>query len=156
MVTVGTAAFFIDRLEFLQDIVKYKDLPDNMRDRNYQVACAIICWALSFLEFIAVCCFTKQIRVCTYVCLYLSDWYIKSSCWLHSWTMSCILNSSLYHNYADMLLSNLANIDSPHIFIIWVSNLANWWYPLWFCWVQYKHTNVFNIVSSWPLLVCYL
>lgn len=63
MVTVGTAAFFIDRLEFLQDIVKYKDLPDNMRDRNYQVACAIICWTLSFLEFIAVCCFTKQIRV---------------------------------------------------------------------------------------------
>lgn len=66
MVSIGTGAYLIDTLQFLQDLVHYKDLPDNLKDRQYQIACAIICWVLSVVELLIVCCFRKQIRVCTY------------------------------------------------------------------------------------------
>lgn len=49
MIAVGTGAFFINEWQFLQDFVHYKDLPDNLKNRDYQVACAIICWTLSLL-----------------------------------------------------------------------------------------------------------
>lgn len=72
MVGLGTAAYLIDSVQFLQDLVHYRDLPDNLKDRQYQLACAIICWTLSVIEVLVVCCFRKQIRVCTYVPIYIS------------------------------------------------------------------------------------
>lgn len=47
MVTIGTGSYLIDTVQFIQDLVHYKDLPDNMKDRDYQIACASICWALA-------------------------------------------------------------------------------------------------------------
>lgn len=67
MLAIGTGAFLIDSVQFLQDLVNYKDLPDNLKDRNYQITCAILCWTLSVVEMLAICCFLKQIRVCKYM-----------------------------------------------------------------------------------------
>lgn len=64
MMGIATASFFINDLKFLQDLIHYNDLPDNLKNRDYQITCAVICWILSFLIFIIVCCFQRQIRIC--------------------------------------------------------------------------------------------
>ena len=59
MIVVGTAAFMINDLQFLKDFINYDNLPSNMKDRDHQIACAVICWTLSFIELMVVCCFTR-------------------------------------------------------------------------------------------------
>lgn len=49
MIGTGGAAFFINDLQFLKDFINYDNLPNNMKDRNYQITCAIICWTLSLI-----------------------------------------------------------------------------------------------------------
>jgi hypothetical protein len=49
----------INDLQFLKDFINYDNLPSNMKDRDYQIACAVICWTLSFIELMVVCCFTR-------------------------------------------------------------------------------------------------
>jgi len=49
MIGIGTCSFLINSSEWLQKLVNYNDLPANLKDRDYQLACAITCWVLAFL-----------------------------------------------------------------------------------------------------------
>jgi choline transporter-like protein 2/4/5 len=64
MIGIGVCAYIIHINKFLQDLVDYNSLPSNLKDRNYQVICALICWSLAVLEFLIACCFYRQIKVC--------------------------------------------------------------------------------------------
>jgi hypothetical protein len=62
---VGTFCFLIGIVPEIQDVIDYRNLSPSFQDRNYQVWFAVVCWALALLELLIVCCFYKQIRICT-------------------------------------------------------------------------------------------
>lgn len=49
MICIGVGAFIINNAEWLQKLINYENLPNNLKDRNYQITCAIICWVLAFI-----------------------------------------------------------------------------------------------------------
>ena len=64
---VGTFFFLINEVKFLQDLFNYNDFPDNLKDRTYQLVIAGVCWAISVITVLVVCCMRKQIRICKYL-----------------------------------------------------------------------------------------
>lgn len=65
MALLGTSAFLVNKNQFIQKILHYNDLPENLKDRDYQLACAYICWSICLISFLIICCTLKKIRICT-------------------------------------------------------------------------------------------
>lgn len=115
MVIVGTCSFLLDKVKFIQDIVHYETLPHNLRDRDYQIACAVLCWFLAFLETVIVCCCFREIKICKFLCN-SSHWHFESCSRFHSRAMANNNDSINNNNFTVSFLFNMAGDSNVHIF----------------------------------------
>ena len=63
---IGLVTALLPSVKFLQDIFKYDELPDTLKDRNFQIAVSVITLFMFTIGIIIVCCMKRQIAICTH------------------------------------------------------------------------------------------
>ena len=127
---LGTAAFLVDRVEFIQKILNYNTLPDNMKNRDYQLACAYICWSLCALSLLIICCTLKQIRICTYP-ITCSHRHHQGGRRLHHPALLSLPDPGLYHHPAAGVPGTVGGDPAVRVLLGAGGHLASLKHALW-------------------------
>lgn len=62
---IGVVTALLPTSDFLKGIFHYDDLPETLRDRNFQIAVSVITFTLFGIGMLIICCMKRQIAICT-------------------------------------------------------------------------------------------
>ena len=87
LLLIGSVAALLPTTQFLKDLFSYDDLPETLKDRDYQIAISAICFVIFGIGFLLICCMKRQISICTYhtyiaigILKAAAD-FVRSCCW---------------------------------------------------------------------------
>ena len=64
LVIVGAVSLLMPDVQFLRELLNYDSLPNNLKNRDYQIACGCLCLGSALIITLVVCCMRRQIRIC--------------------------------------------------------------------------------------------
>lgn len=66
LLLIGAVSALLPHTQFLKDLFKYDELPETLKDRDFQIAVSIICFVVFGIGFLLICCMKRQIAICTF------------------------------------------------------------------------------------------